>query len=94
MKKQTEWVALCRRTEDPKLAYLEFILLARGIQSRRNGESCHAPILEVPAAQASEGWGVLALPARKALGLPVRYGVQLDEIPDDHACFRDWSEQQ
>jgi hypothetical protein len=78
---------LCRRTEDPKLAYIESILTERGIYHRRSGESFHAPILEVSSNKADEAWQVLNLQGRKDLNLPVRFGVSLDDIPDDHACF-------
>ena len=36
-----------KRTEDPKLAYIEAELTRRGVVHRRNGSSFHAPILEV-----------------------------------------------
>ena len=44
------WVTICRRTNDPKLAWLErqFDDHKNPIPHRRNGESWHAPILEVP----------------------------------------------
>jgi hypothetical protein len=42
------WVTLCRRTNDPKLRWIEDSLSRMGIPHRRRGESFHAPILEVP----------------------------------------------
>jgi hypothetical protein len=81
------WTCLCKRTEDPKLHYIEMVLAQRGVQSRRNGDSWHAPILEVPEADHETAWALLGLQARRDLGLPVRYGVTIDDVPDDHACF-------
>jgi hypothetical protein len=42
-----KWVVLCKRTEDPKLGWLERTLDGHGIPNRRNGRSFHGPILEV-----------------------------------------------
>lgn len=53
------WVCLCKRTNDPKLAYIEYLLDNAGITSRRNGESFHAPILEVDARYTDDAWGLL-----------------------------------
>ena len=41
------FVQFTKRTEDPKLAYIEKELTQRGIVHRRSGSSWHAPILEV-----------------------------------------------
>jgi len=41
------WVVLCKRTEDPKLGWLEKTLDGHGIPNRRNGFSFHGPVLEV-----------------------------------------------
>lgn len=46
--KSTKWITFTRRTEDPKLVWLEAQLLKAGIPSRRAGYTYHAPILEVP----------------------------------------------
>jgi hypothetical protein len=78
---------LCKRTEDPKLSYIESILTNKGIYHRRLGESFHAPILEVSSNKADEAWQVLNLQGRKDLNLAVSFGVDLDSIPDDHQCF-------
>lgn len=43
----TEWVLFTKRTNDPKLSWLELRLDAAGIPHRRAGESAHAPITEV-----------------------------------------------
>lgn len=73
------WVLFCKRTEDPKLAWLERALAARGIRSRRRGHSWHAPILEVPATQLDAADAFLAAPFD---GRP-----SLDDIPDDDPLF-------
>ena len=39
MTNSTQWVTLCKRTEDPKLAFIEALLTARGIPSQRAGRS-------------------------------------------------------
>jgi hypothetical protein len=63
-----EWVTLTRRTNDPKLAWLQKQLAKRGVESRRNGESFHAPILQVRKFCFEDAWKVLD---------PV------DDLPDD-----------
>jgi hypothetical protein len=63
-----KWERFTKRTEDPKLAWLERQLTEAGIQHRRNGASFHAPILEVQADKIDEAWAILT---------PV------DDIPDD-----------
>lgn len=45
---EPDWAALTRRTNDPKLAWIEQRLTERGISFQRRGDSFHAPILEVP----------------------------------------------
>jgi len=54
-----QWVKLCRRTNDPKLSWLECQLDHEGIPNRRNGESFHAPILEVDARFEDEAGAIL-----------------------------------
>lgn len=66
------WVRLCKRTNDPKLGWLELQLALLGIKSRRNGESFHAPILEVRKGDLDAAWAILG---------PV------DDIPDDDPRF-------
>ena len=53
------FVRFTKRTEDPKLGYLEKLLATHGIASRRNGSSFHAPILEVPEADLDRAWALL-----------------------------------
>ena len=83
----TKFVQFTRRTNFPKLGYLIQLLTARGIPCRLNGESFHAPILEVSELFEEDAWTILAAPARKTYDLPVRFGVSLDDVPDEHACF-------
>jgi hypothetical protein len=66
------WVRLCKRTEDPKLAYIEWLLEGEGIETRRNGHSFHAPILEVLDSQYEKAWSLLT---------------PIDDIPDDDPQF-------
>lgn len=61
-----------KRTNDPKLSWLENRLSEAGIEHRRNGKSFHAPILEVDASKIDEAWDILT---------PV------DDIPDDDKSF-------
>lgn len=56
---EAAWVTFTRRTEDPKLGWLERQLDDAGIAHRRNGESFHAPILEVPEEQLDAAWQIL-----------------------------------
>lgn len=66
------WVTFTRRTEDPKLAWLERQLDAAGIDCRRHGETFHAPILQVRALDLDRAWAILT---------PV------DDVPDDDPRF-------
>jgi hypothetical protein len=54
-----KWVMFTKRTEDPKLSWLECELDKKGISSRRHGESFHAPILQVQAKDLDRAWKVL-----------------------------------
>ena len=74
-----EWTTFTRRTNDPKLAYLERLLDRMGIPHRRRGFSWHAPITEVPKNRLEEAWDVL----ETLIG-----GATLDDIPDDHSMFK------
>lgn len=67
------WTQFTKRTDDPKLDWLEEQLDAAGIPSRRNGCSWHAPILEVPKEHLGAAWEILD---------PV------DDIPDDDPMFQ------
>jgi hypothetical protein len=56
---QHPWVLFTKRTEDPKLAWLERRLAEAGIPSRRDGYSFHAPILKVPEQCLDKAWAIL-----------------------------------
>lgn len=71
---RNRWAMFTKRTEEPKLAWLETKLDASGIPHRRNGWSFHAPILEVPHKRLDDAWKILR---------PV------DDIPDDDPVFVD-----
>jgi hypothetical protein len=75
-----DWVQFTKRTENPKLRWIEGQLDLMGIPSRRHGRSFHAPILEVPRRLLDKAWSILERPNE-------RYG-NVDEVPDDHRMFR------
>ncbi len=75
-----EWVLFCKRTEDPKLAWIERELDKLGIAHRRNGESRDAPILQVDAAKEVEAHSILM----RRVG---RYTI--DDIRDNHPRWED-----
>lgn len=66
------WVALTRRTNLPKLRWLLHAFKRAGIQCRINGQSFHAPILQVLEEDRDRAWKVLT---------PV------DELLDDDPIF-------
>jgi hypothetical protein len=68
------WVLLCKRTNDPKLAHVEWLLEGEGIDTRRNSQSFHAPILEVRDSQIDRAWELLG---------------PIDEIDDDDLRYSD-----
>jgi hypothetical protein len=74
------WTRFTKRTDDPKLAWLELTLTQRGIPSRRKGYSFHGPILEIPARHLDEAWEFLSQPFDES-------GVSVDDMPDDAPCF-------
>jgi hypothetical protein len=63
-----KWTTLTSRTDDPKLSWLEQQLDLSEISHRRNGETFHAPIMEVQQMHFDAAWKILE---------PV------DDIPDD-----------
>jgi hypothetical protein len=75
------WVTLCRRTKDPKLAYLESSLTDMQIPHRRNGESFHAPILEVPHDRHAEAEAFLDSAFNDIYA-------RVDDVPDNHPIFK------
>jgi len=69
------WVQFTKRTEDPKLAWLECKLALRGIPSKRAGFSFHAPILEVPEEYEKAAQKILSY--------------HIDNMPDNAKMFRE-----
>lgn len=67
-----EYERLTRRTEDPKLGWIERQLDELGIAHRRNGSSFHAPIMEVDKERFDEAWEILS---------------EVDDISDDNPDF-------
>lgn len=65
---EREFITLTRRTNDPKLAWIEKRLQSLGIDSIREGESFHAPILKVPKEHHDVAWAVVD---------------PIDDVPDD-----------
>lgn len=68
----SHWVTFTRRTDEPKLTWLERQLDSAGIRNRRNGASAHAPILQVQEEDLVDAWAILS---------PV------DDIADDDPQF-------
>ena len=67
-----KYIQFTKRTNEPKLSWLENELTNAGIANQRNGESWHAPILDVDETKIDEAWAILT---------PV------DDIPDDDEQF-------
>jgi hypothetical protein len=82
------WATFTRRTDDPKLTWLEQQLAQRGIESRRNGHSWHAPILEVRGDRLLDAWAILETPVGE-LFIGGSGVVTVDDLPDDHPLFRE-----
>lgn len=75
-----EFKQFTKRTDDPKLAYIERWLDRLGIAHRRAGHSWHAPILQVDAARLDEAWALLSQEVD---------GRSFDDIPDDDDMFKE-----
>jgi hypothetical protein len=67
------WATFTRRTDDPKLTWIEKQLDAIHVPHRRNGESVHGPILQVPSVLFDKAWTVLT--------------DEIDDLPDDDPMF-------
>ena len=80
MSKPTDWVRFTKRTCDPKLAWIERKLRERGVESRRHGESWHAPILEVQEKDLDAACAFLEEPFDES-------GVLVDDVEDDDPVF-------
>lgn len=71
--KHNEWIQFTKRTNEPKLSWLEGELDKLNIAHRRNGNSWHAPITEVKGVTDwSRAMNILA---------------EVDDIPDDDERF-------
>lgn len=68
------WVMFTKRTEEPKLCWLENRLSKARIHWRRRGHSFHAPILEVREEDLERAWKILT--------------PRIDNMPDDSPIFR------
>lgn len=73
----TKYVQFTRRTNEPKLAWIEQQLEREGIKHRRQGESWHAPILEVEESRINDAWAILTL---------------VDDIEDDDPQFEEMNQ--
>lgn len=83
-----DWELFTKRTDDPKLAWIEGQLDLMDIPHRRNGHSFHGPILEVPSERYDEAWSILTIP----VFLPDGTECILDDIPDDDPRFQEGGE--
>ena len=86
-KRQERWLdesfePFTRRTDDPKLAWLEHQLSEAGIMHLRRGESVHAPIMCVEKARLSEAQAILDQVVIHK-GMPTR----IDDLPDNDSIF-------
>lgn len=79
------WVMVCKRTDDPKLAWIEEQLDVRGIPHKRGWPSFHADAtLWVP----KKGEGVVTeILLTPAPGRFRRWYKVIDDMPDDHRLF-------
>jgi hypothetical protein len=85
-----EWVALSRRTNDPKLMWIEAQLEISGVPSRRSGYSWHAPILEIPIDAFHAGMAILSQRVGQ-LDLGTSTAIVIDDIDDEHPYFMEWA---
>ena len=93
------WATFTRRTDGPKLAFLEHLLRQRGIASRRQGASFHAEILQVPLSRLADAWALLNTPVGELTDVTGATGyesfiITLDDVPNDHIMFGNWAAQQ
>ncbi len=90
--RQTKWELLTKRTNEPKLNYIEYRLDEIGINYKRDGESFHAPCLYVDARHSARAWALLNEKWSKTgdIGPNQRGRTALDDIPDDDPRFNQW----
>jgi hypothetical protein len=73
-----DWVTFTKRTNDPKLSWLEDKLDEAMIPHKRDGKSFHAPICKVPTCSYDKAMDILIL---------------VDDIPDNDKMFEEvWLE--
>lgn len=82
-----KWVMFTKRTDDPKLAWMEKKLAEMGIESRRNGESFHAPILEVRRKDLARACAWLSTPFDGEPDPKTGKSQTIDDVPDDDPSF-------
>lgn len=85
----SNFVLFTKRTDFPKLGFIIDQLTRHGIPCRINGESFHAPILEVSEAFEADAWALLDAPAAD-YGIPEKG--DLDAVEDDHPFFSAFAE--
>ena len=81
------WVMFTKRTEDPKLAWIEVALSEQGIASRRSGHSFHAPILQVKQKDLQRAWEWLRSPFDGEIDPKTGKMQTVDDVPDDDPTF-------
>ena len=86
MSNEYDWVNFTRRTDDPKLAFIEAQLATRNIPTRRNGHSFYGPILQVPREFLTEAWDFLQSPIGEFY-FGTNAHITWDDLPDDHEAF-------
>ena len=59
MPRVKNWAQFTKRTNAPKLTWLQKKLTEAGIPNRINGRTFHAPILEVPDDKLDKAWELL-----------------------------------
>ncbi len=98
MSKKTKWVLFTKRTNEPKLSYLEARLDQAEIKHKREGKSFHAPCLYIEEQGQDRAWAILSEKWTRhgsAMGHNPRAKTELDEIRDDDPRFApyssDWS---
>ena len=82
-----KWATFTRRTNDPKLAWIENALAEMGIPSQRSGHSFHAPILQVPVEYIHQADAWLASPFDGETDERTGKTITVDDMPDDDPVF-------
>jgi len=90
--RKDKWELFTKRTNDPKLTYLEYRLSGMGVEYKRDGESWHAPCLYVRKSQIKQAWALLLEKWTRNgddEGPSARGRTSLDDIRDDDPRFVD-----